>query len=272
MEKRRNAAVEEAKARVDQAMSSLQAAEQAGREPMKAHESAQKKLKAAQEQAVAEYERVHFEPKLAPELKPESAYLTFGQLEDLVANGWGFGHEVRDDGEKLGDSPINVRGLVAREPCPVKERVEVSCPKCGKQQRVSMRSGETEVQCSCGHHVRCVNGVVPEQPSSFPSSSDAAQVRDRILELARTKSAEEMIECPICHSQVKSKNLVRHFDRQHGGEATPSNIADTPPPGEGIREPSTDSTGDHDFRGGVCVRCACSAVAVEAFGWGCKDD
>ena len=58
---------------------------------------------------------------------------------------------------------------------------------------------------------------------SGSSSSKATQGRKQVVQVARQKGGEEIIECPICGSHVKAKNLVQHYDRTHkGAEVTGS--------------------------------------------------
>ena len=39
--------------------------------------------------------------------------------------------------------------------------------------------------------------------------------RERIKLLARKAAPDELLTCPTCDRQVKARNLVRHFDRNH---------------------------------------------------------
>jgi hypothetical protein len=93
-------------------------------------------------------------------VKPESTYITFGLLQDLRGRGWGFGHEMAEDGKTVRGDPVGITGLVSREPRLVTERVLVACPACGKRQRVSKRTDPVEVGCTCGAQFSCRDGVV----------------------------------------------------------------------------------------------------------------
>ncbi|MGO9119698.1 MAG: hypothetical protein ACLQPD_19060 [Desulfomonilaceae bacterium] len=111
-EQQRHGVKEEAKNRFEQAVSALKSIVESYQKTKIALAEAKKKLKAEKERAVADFERVYPKPQLSRGVKPESAYLTFGPLVDLRNRGWGFGHELKDDGKKVVDAPINVRGLV----------------------------------------------------------------------------------------------------------------------------------------------------------------
>ena len=56
----------------------------------------------------------------------------------------------------------------------------------------------------------------PPTVTELESSNLAA--RDDIKKLVRTCNAETVLECPVCKTGVKAKNLLRHFDREHFGE------------------------------------------------------
>ncbi|MCC5829130.1 MAG: hypothetical protein JJU36_06745 [Phycisphaeraceae bacterium] len=155
---RRNTAMGEAQKRLDQATSALKTAEEAAKKPLAAHEHAQRRLREAREQGVQEFERTYPEPKLPTGVKPESAYVQFGQIHESLQRGWGFGHEVGDEGKAAANQPVKVAGLVAREPRPAKERIIVACPKCGKKQRIPKRDDVITVKCPCGQHFECRNG------------------------------------------------------------------------------------------------------------------
>ncbi|MFW6106896.1 MAG: hypothetical protein ACOC8H_01920, partial [bacterium] len=297
---RRKAPMDEAQRRLAQARSALEAAEEAARKPLAVYEEAKQALRAARQQAVAEFEGVYPEPRLATGIKPESAYVQFSQIQELRQRGWGYGHEIAEDG-KIGDhQPVGVAGLVAREPRPARERVVVACPVCGKKQRIPKQEDVISVKCPCGQRFDCCSGraetlaelkarnlhrwmergdperwiKAQEDPWDGPWDESAwsglleslrrsqywpmdesaigeqghlleliaGQVQGRaargassgrvqgarpgipralIVEQARQASKEETVICPVCDAKVKAKNLVRHYDKNHGGAEIP---------------------------------------------------
>ncbi|MDF1798892.1 MAG: hypothetical protein P1V81_06930 [Planctomycetota bacterium] len=46
--------------------------------------------------------------------------------------------------------------------------------------------------------------------------------RQEILELAKVQHPENTVECPLCKTGLKARNLVRHYDRQHKGQPVPT--------------------------------------------------
>jgi len=156
--RRRREARTHAQAKLDEATTALTRAEEAAREPHEAHQSAKMALRGVREKAIAEFERVYPEPTLNTGIKPEGDYLQYLTIIDLRQRGWGFGHEIDEDGSIVADAPANVDGLVAREPRPARERVTVACPKCGKRQRIPKREDVIVIKCPCGERFDCKNG------------------------------------------------------------------------------------------------------------------
>jgi len=63
--------------------------------------------------------------------------------------------------------------------------------------------------------------------------------REQVNRLVKQRSGEEWLACPLCQTKVKAKNLVKHVDKTHAGEATrplrpggdaPQAVAATPRP------------------------------------------
>jgi hypothetical protein len=50
----------------------------------------------------------HPEPPLPAGVEPESSYVNFRKLKDLLQQNWSFGHVYRPDGKE----PLDVKGLV----------------------------------------------------------------------------------------------------------------------------------------------------------------
>ncbi|GEM_PF-1374666 len=251
LEGRREAAVRAAAERLERAVSALAEAQRAAEGPAAVREQAQARLDAVRSEAVAAFERLHPRPGLPPGVAPESAYRSFGPLEALLGNGWGFGHEIGGGDRAPRSDPAGVGGLVDRAPRLPAERVLVSCPKCGRRQRVPAAGDGARVRCPCGRDLTVRAG--------------GERQRRSVLDLARATGGEERVACPVCGASVKAKNLAWHFDRQHGGGAPRAGEPEAAaPPGGPGRE--------HDFVNGTCVRCGCSEGAVEAFGWACKGD
>jgi len=255
IDRRRKAAIGEAHKKTVQATSALKATAESARKPLAVYQGLRKKLEAAKQRAMSEFERLHPTPKLATGLKPEDAYLHFGRIQTLRNEGWGFGSKPEGAGNKVGNSPVKVEGLVAREPHPATERVVVACPKCGKRLRIPKRSSKSlRIKCPCGHIFDCLNGTVQEPHASGSSSSKPAKGRDRIRELAKQAGAEKMVECPICNSRMKGKSLVRHYDKFHKGAEVPDS-ASSKCPGCGHSWP---------WDGTKCKYCGHSEVQVGA--------
>lgn len=139
MPQRRNAAVAEAKATLHQEEVTLEATEQAAQQPVQAYEEAQHTLQAAQEAAMVEFESVSPVPTLTSGVQPEDTYLGFRRIQMLLERRWAFGHKPENDGGmKVGKSPVNVQGLVAREPRPgtqgvVQVEATDQCKICGER-------------------------------------------------------------------------------------------------------------------------------------------
>jgi len=186
---RRAAAVAAATERLNQATAAHGGAEKAAMKPVQAYNAIKKTLKATQERATAEFEQNHPAPTHTPGVKPESAFLTFGRITELRSRGWGFGRELGADGQSVGAEPVDVTGLVAREPHPAANRVYAQCPSCGKRQRVARRDDVASLECSCG------------------------------VRFAR---------CPICGAGVKMAHLEWHHSYYHKGMRAPSPAAETP--------------------------------------------
>jgi len=221
IEQRRREVIGKAHTKIAQATSALKAAVESAKKPSAVRQGLKKKLEVEKQRALSEFERLYPTPTLSKHLKPENAYLDFGRIQRLRKKGWGFGSKPEGDGNKVGSSPVNVEGLVAREPHPATERVVVACPECGQRLRIPKRSDEIKVKCPCGLHFDCLNGVVQEPHADDAPPSRPATGRERIRELARQAGAEKMIDCPICNSRLKGKNLVRHYDKLHKGAEVP---------------------------------------------------
>jgi len=111
----RDAAVSQAKKWLDRAIRARKDAEQAAAKAAKALQQADAKLRAARQEAIGEFERLHPEPVLATGIKPESEYVEFCRVKELRGRGWGFGHEIKENGAIAATQPVNVTGLVTRE-------------------------------------------------------------------------------------------------------------------------------------------------------------
>ncbi len=46
-----------------------------------------------------------------------------------------------------------------------------------------------------------------------PQLSDT--IRDRLKSLARSHNPDDLLDCPVCGTPVKARNLVKHFDKTH---------------------------------------------------------
>jgi hypothetical protein len=57
--------------------------------------------------------------------------------------------------------------------------------------------------------------------SAFRGSNRPSEqvTRDDVKQLARSGNAEDLFPCPICNAPTKLKNLVHHFDTNHGGQS-----------------------------------------------------
>lgn len=113
---RQATAMADAQALVTRAQQSLEEANQTAERAGRALEEARSRLTALQQQAIAEFDRMHPQPTLAVGVKDEDTYLCFPRIETLRGQGWGFGHEVIDNGQKVSDDPVRVVGLVGHKP------------------------------------------------------------------------------------------------------------------------------------------------------------
>jgi hypothetical protein len=78
-------------------------------------ERARQELRVAREQAAAKYLEQHPRPALPTGVKSEAEYLQFRQIPELLQRGWFFG-PLPAKGKSGSATPVDVRGLVAREP------------------------------------------------------------------------------------------------------------------------------------------------------------
>ena len=126
IQQRRKVAIGEAHTEIAQATSALKAAAESAKKPLAVYQSLQKKLEAERQRAISEFDRLYPTPTLSTGSKPEDAYLDFSRIQKLRNDGWGFGSKPEGIGNKVGNSPVNVEGLVAREPRPAREQIVVA--------------------------------------------------------------------------------------------------------------------------------------------------
>ncbi len=212
---KRQSAVENGRRRLEEAQISLRAARQAAVIPIQAHKAAIERLKSEQTEAIERFESLYPEPSLTPGIKPESHYVSLGLVATLLERDWELGPAPMERETDDGERPINVEGLVGREPRQAAERVLVRCPTCNRLQSVRKTSEEVKVACQCGGHFECLNGRALKQHSSSAPEDGEIITRRRILAMARGFRADAMIACPLCHTKMKAKSLVRHCDRHH---------------------------------------------------------
>lgn len=60
--------------------------------------------------------------------------------------------------------------------------------------------------------------VTIRQPSK-PAQSEET-LRDAVKAFANAHDAEQTIQCPVCDTDIKAKNLVRHFDKVHASDTS----------------------------------------------------
>ena len=137
----------------------------------------------------------------------------------LVDYGWGgrsSGKNVLADLVKRAGSGRSVRlsKLVRKARSTVADDDQLVCPVC-----------ETLVKAiNMERHVQSVHGdpltnqlerLRREKPQRSELSGEVEARREQIKSLARSSGHEGLVTCPDCGLELKAKNLVRHFDRQH---------------------------------------------------------
>lgn len=244
IEQRRARVYEVARERVRTARMAFESTKQAHEWPRRQHEAAKNALRAAQDAALAAYDQTYPRPTLSPGVRPESDFLQFPRIKDLVHDGWGFGNTIGNNGAAPARSPVDVVGLVSREPSLTKPKVVVPCPYCERKQRIPDEDEIIRVSCLCGKQFRCSQGRVLDssEPSPVPQSRSREDVngipgstsgrpsatRQHILQTVRKHRGEDMVTCPICATSVKCKNLLRHYDKNHPGAEAENLAPETP--------------------------------------------
>jgi WD40 repeat protein len=66
-----------------------------------------------------------------------------------------------------------------------------------------------------------VRPLPTSKPAPKPKPPIKLQVRGDIKALARAGDPERLLRCPICKVEVNARNLLQHFDRNHGLEPMP---------------------------------------------------
>jgi hypothetical protein len=134
------------------------------------------------------------------DVAPEADYITFAQIRELQSKGWGFGSEPSSGGQRPATQPIQVVGLT------ITYTGHNGGEQCPPHSWVASRFG---ANCS-------ICGISKDYAGEKGSSG-----RDRIKQIVRTAPVGTMIKCPICGTEVKSGNLLRHYDKHHQGQPVP---------------------------------------------------
>lgn len=228
-------------------------------------EAARQRLADTQQAALVQFEAEHPNPTTVMPVKLETDYIQFAGVQELKARGWGFGSEPTNDGRVLAKVPTDVEGLTEpgigknlTEKCPphiwVSTRFGANCSICGMSKDYAGESMETDDSSSAqtSHRTGTANG------------------RNRIKEIVRTAPAGETIKCPICGTEVKASNLLRHYDKVHQGQPVQSSVGDpaTRSPSSSDKCPKCGSI--MTASGITCRNPNCDYVASDTNGEGTK--
>ncbi len=251
-----------------QAAIDLERAGRQSREALAMFQKANEALIAAKAKVQADFERGHPRPALPTDVKHEESFCQCAGVSALLSQEWVFGADPskKAAGPALEAAKSCSRGLVSREPRPMPETALAKCPGCGKRRRVPIEKEVRAQVCDCGFRIEYCNGAVYIPPkTSLRTAGQLATDHSSVLRMARDANPEETLTCPACSAKVKARNLVAHFDKNHGNSSSRGSSETSEKSGAAKKK------GVHDFDAtGICRNCGSSRGAAEHFRWTCR--